>query len=109
MTHTVLRMPRGWIDTVPVGRILNRFTADFNAVDSRMTHDLGSMISSAMQVLVIVVAGSLVSPFVAILGIVLLGFAVQVARRYLAAAREVKRLESVTKSPVFEQVRNFRI
>ena len=30
LTYTVLRAQLRWLDTVPVGRILNRFTADFN-------------------------------------------------------------------------------
>lgn len=28
LTYTVLRTPLRWLDTVPVGRILNRFTYD---------------------------------------------------------------------------------
>ncbi len=44
-----------------------------------------------------------VSPYVIILSIVLLAICLQIARMYLSGAREVKRLESNTKSPVFEQ------
>ena len=36
MLFSVLRAPLRWLDTVPVGRILNRFTADFAAVDSKI-------------------------------------------------------------------------
>lgn len=44
LIHTVLRAPLRWLDTVPVGRILNRFTADFVIVDSKMGNDLVSNI-----------------------------------------------------------------
>ena len=40
LTYTILRAPLRWLDTVPVGRILNRFTADFVVVDSKMGSDL---------------------------------------------------------------------
>lgn len=38
MTYAVLRAPLRWLDTVPLGRILNRFTADFNVVDSQLAY-----------------------------------------------------------------------
>ncbi|KAK6580866.1 hypothetical protein PZA11_006354 [Diplocarpon coronariae] len=65
LSFTILRTPLRWMDTVPLGRILNRFTADFNVVDARLSADI--------------------------------------ARLYLSGAREVKRLESSAKSPIFEQ------
>ncbi len=43
------------------------------------------------------------SPYVIILSVTLLAICIQIARLYLSGAREVKRLESNAKSPVFEQ------
>lgn len=103
LTHTVLRAPLRWLDTVPVGRILNRFTADFVAVDSRMGNDLGFMLYQIVQLIGIIVAGAFVSPFMLLFAVVLLVFCLLVATRFLAGAREVKRLESNYKSPIFEQ------
>ena len=57
LAFTILRMPLRWIDTVPLGRILNRFTADFSTIDSRLAHDLANTASSAFQVAGTVVAG----------------------------------------------------
>src|SRR5947207_14924436 len=39
LTFAVLRAPLRWLDTVPLGRILNRFTSDFNIIDSLMVTD----------------------------------------------------------------------
>ena len=39
ITHTVLRAPLRWLDTVPTGRIMNRFVSDFALVDSRLAGD----------------------------------------------------------------------
>ena len=57
LAFTILRMPLRWIDTVPVGRILNRFTADFSAIDSRLAHDLANTANSAFQLIGTVAAG----------------------------------------------------
>lgn len=57
ITYTVLRTPLRWIDTVPLGRILNRFTADFNTVDSRLAYDLSFGASSVFLLVGIVIAG----------------------------------------------------
>ncbi len=72
LTYAVLRAPLRWLDTVPVGRILNRFTADFNMIDSKLAYDFGFMLYNIFQVLGIVVAGLLVSPILIIFAILLL-------------------------------------
>ena len=103
LTYAILRAPLRWLDTVPVGRILNRFTADFVVVDSRMANDLGFMLYQTVQLIGIIVAGVFVSPFMLLFAIVLLILCVFVALRFLVGAREVKRLESNYKSPILEQ------
>lgn len=103
LTYTILRAPLRWLDTVPLGRILNRFTADFVAVDSKMAKDLGFMLYQIIQLIGIIVAGVFVSPFMLLFAVVLLILCLFVAVRFLAGAREVKRLESTCKSPLFEQ------
>ena len=103
LAFAVLRAPLRWLDTVPVGRVLNRFTADFNMLDSRISMDLAFMLHNMMHVLSVVIAGVFVSPFMIVFAIALLSICLYYALRYLAGAREVKRLESNAKSPVFEQ------
>jgi ABC-type multidrug transport system fused ATPase/permease subunit len=103
LAFAVLRAPLRWLDTVPLGRILNRFTSDFNMLDSRISMDLAFMLHNLMHVVAVVVAGLFVSPFMLVFAVALLSVCTYFAARYLAGAREVKRLESNAKSPVFEQ------
>lgn len=103
LTHSVLRAPLRWLDTVPLGRVLNRFTADFNIIDSRMAYDMGFMLYNVLQLLGIIIAGLFVSPYMIIFAVILIGICLYYAIRYLVGAREVKRLESNAKSPIFEQ------
>jgi len=58
LSFCVLRTPLRWMDTVPLGRILNRFTADFNIIDSRISNDIAFGASNFFRVIGVVVAGS---------------------------------------------------
>jgi ABC-type multidrug transport system fused ATPase/permease subunit len=57
LCFTILRTPLRWMDTVPLGRILNRFTADFNIVDSRLANDIGFGGNNFFRLIGVVVAG----------------------------------------------------
>lgn len=103
LSFTILRTPLRWMDTVPVGRILNRFTGDFNVVDSRLSSDIAFGAHNVFRLIGVVLAGVLVSPWVIVLSFSLFCICIYVAYLYLVGAREVKRLESNAKSPVFEQ------
>ena len=105
MSYVILRTPLRWVDTVPVGRILNRFTADFNVIDGSLANDLGNTIDCIIKLTLIMVSALFVSPTIILFGFILIGIAIYFARFYLAGAREAKRLESISKSPIFEQVR----
>ncbi|KAJ8120278.1 hypothetical protein ONZ43_g2973 [Nemania bipapillata] len=103
LNFIILRAPLRWLDTVPVGRILNRFTSDFHSVDTHLAYAVAFAANAFLNLLGVVVAGLFVSPVVILLAFVLLGISLMFANQYLHAARSVKRMESITKSPVFEQ------
>jgi ABC-type multidrug transport system fused ATPase/permease subunit len=102
LTYAVLRAPLRWLDTMPVGRVLNRFSADFNQVDSAQAYNFAFCLYNLMVVLGIVIAGIIVSPIIIVCAAVLLTICSHYALYYLIAARQLKRLESTAKSPVFE-------
>lgn len=99
---TIMRTKLRWIDTVPVGRILNRLTADFEVIDNRITLDLGFLFWHLLCLFGVCVAALLVSMYILPLAVVLIFIAGIVGKRFLDGARPVKRLESTAKSPVFE-------
>lgn len=57
LSFVILRTPLRWIDTVPLGRILNRFTSDFNIVDARLSSDIGFGANNLCRLIGIVIAG----------------------------------------------------
>ncbi|KAJ5824161.1 ABC transporter integral membrane type 1 [Penicillium robsamsonii] len=103
LIYAVLRAPLRWLDTVPLGRILNRFTADFHSIDSKIGYDVGFFVGKVLDVLAIMIAGMLVDWMMILFGLVLLAVCLKLAVSYLEGARQIKRLESTAKSPVFEQ------
>ena len=104
LLHRVLRAPLQWIDTVPVGRVLNRFSSDFNLVDSLLGDDVRAMLSHGMDILMAVASSLVVNPLL-VFGMLILGvITVKYARRYLIASLEVRRLDSVARSPIYDHV-----
>lgn len=57
LTSTILRTPLRWLDTVPTGRILNRFSKDFETVDTKLAGDIAFLIYHALALVGVVVAG----------------------------------------------------
>lgn len=99
MLQSVLRAPLRWLDTVPTGRILNRFTGDFTSLDSSLAQTFYSFAGVSWRILGILGAAVFVSPYIIICALLLLAACATFARSFIAAARNVKRLQSTNKSP----------
>ena len=106
MVYSVLHAPLRWMDTVPMGQILNRFTADFALVDSRIPGDTHMLMSAAISLIIICIAGMIVSKWVIMLELILVFTCLIYVSRFLKGANGVKRLEATAKSPIFELYRS---
>jgi ABC-type multidrug transport system fused ATPase/permease subunit len=100
----VLQAPLRWLDTQPVGRILNRFVGDFALIDSRLGGDILWFTNGLFSVVTIVASALFVSFWMSVPVLVLSLICIYIVYLYLDAARDVKRLESSAKSPIFELV-----
>ncbi|XP_054712440.1 multidrug resistance-associated protein 1-like [Uloborus diversus] len=100
MLWSVLRSPMSFFDTTPIGRILNRFGKDINTVDVSVPLSLSNvmtaMVSAAGAVLIICVNHPIFLLILVPLGVVYLFLQFF----YMATSRQVRRLHSVTMSPV---------
>lgn len=103
MTHAILRAPLRWIDTIPSGRILNRFTSDTFSVDRRLAGETFGFIQSCFSLVVIIGTSLSVSVYVIFFGLALLLLYTRIANQYIHAAREIKRINSVSHSPIYDQ------
>merc|ERR1740121_924027 len=102
--RSVFGAPTVWFDVTPVGRILNRFTADLDIMDNQLARVLmqvGSCLEATLSSLVaIVIIQPLVVTFVVPCGVVYF----VVSRYYVNLARDIQRLESVSKTPIFNRI-----
>ena len=46
-----------WVDKTPIGRLLNRFTADFDEIDSDLLVDITLCMYNVLTVASVIVAG----------------------------------------------------
>lgn len=100
--HSVIQAPLQWFEAVPTGRLLNLFSRDVNTIDEVLPRMINSSVRTVITVTgVICVVVYSVPPF--ILAIVPLAVIYQmILRYYLSTSRELKRLDSITKSPIFQ-------
>ncbi|KAK4219673.1 P-loop containing nucleoside triphosphate hydrolase protein [Rhypophila decipiens] len=102
LTGAILGAPLRWLDTVPIGRILNRFSADSATLDSKLPGDAHMLLSSIVLAVITAMMSLGVALYLGIPVIFLLGTTALYASRFLHGAREVKRLESASRSPVMD-------
>ncbi|KAF9285512.1 hypothetical protein BGZ68_003791 [Mortierella alpina] len=101
MLRSVLRSPMSFFDTVPMGRILNRFSKDQATIDEILPRTFSGYAHNLFGVLSILAVVTFSSPTLIII-IVPFGFLYMLLQKYyLATSRELRRLDSVARSPVF--------
>ncbi|XP_060220229.1 multidrug resistance-associated protein 1 isoform X2 [Meriones unguiculatus] len=101
LLHNVLRSPMSFFERTPSGNLVNRFSKELDTVDSMIPQVIkmfmGSLFSVIGAVIVILLATPIAAVIIPPLGLVY--FFVQ--RFYVASSRQLKRLESVSRSPVY--------
>lgn len=97
----VLSAPMSFIDTTPLGRILNRFTKDTDALDNEITERLRLVFYSGARIIGFLILDIIYLPWVGLTIPVIVLLLSCVASYYQATCREVKRLEAIQRSKVY--------
>ncbi|KAI5626621.1 multidrug resistance-associated protein 7 isoform X1, partial [Silurus asotus] len=101
LLDNVLKATVAFFDTTPLGRILNRFSSDIYSVDDSLPFVLNILLANVFSLLGMLVVMSYGLPWV-LLPLVPLGVLYyQTQRFYRHSSRELKRLCSLTLSPVY--------
>ncbi|KAK1940423.1 ABC transporter C family member 12 [Phytophthora citrophthora] len=90
-----------YFDVTPVGRILNRFSNDLDQMDSVLPQHYQSLFQSLGVLVGCLVVCALASFWVGLSYLPMLAIFVVTGVYFKQTSREVKRLEGVTRSPVF--------
>ena len=114
----ILRLPMSFFDTTPSGRILNRFSKDIYTIDETIPRCVDEFIFTLFVVIDTIVVISYATPLfmVVIIPLAVLYLLIQVRnvlhsvsnhlefffqRFYVATSRQLKRLESISRSPIY--------
>ena len=96
-------------DSTPSGRLLNRLSGDIFAIDDSLPFSVNILLSQFVGLLgtVVILGVSTFGLFLLLLPILCLSF-LHLQTRYRATSRELKRLDSTTRSPLLTQFLDMR-
>lgn len=101
MAFAIFRSPMSFFDTTPAGRILNRFSSDLYRIDEVLARTFNGLFTNAGRAAFTLVVICLSTPALVAL-IIPLGFVYLAYQKYyLRTSRELKRLDSVSRSPIY--------
>lgn len=92
-----------FFDVTPLGQIMNRFSKDLEGVDQEVAPVAIGVMACALGIIVTVVLIASVTPGFLVAGFFITGAYIFLGKFYLASSRDLKRLESVQRSPLFQQ------
>ncbi|XP_057763901.1 ABC transporter C family member 12-like [Salvia miltiorrhiza] len=103
MLDAILRAPMVFFHTNPIGRVINRFSKDLGDIDRNVAGLVNGFLTQLWQLLSTFVLIGIVSTVSlwAIMPLLILFYAAYLY--YQSTSREVKRLDSITRSPVYAQ------
>ena len=100
MVVALLQAPVLFFDSNPAGRILNRFSKDVGCMDELLP--LRFLFSIQLVLLFTsVIVPSVANPWLLFATVPLTVLVLYISKYYLKTSRELKRLESISRSPVF--------
>jgi ABC-type multidrug transport system fused ATPase/permease subunit len=103
MLNTVFYLPLSFFESVPSGRVINRFSRDTDLIDQLLPMNLENvlrMFGFGFCILSFIVS-SFPPFFIFLIPVTWIYY--QVAQFYRPSARDCQRLESVTRSPIFNR------
>ncbi|KAK5646550.1 hypothetical protein RI129_005014 [Pyrocoelia pectoralis] len=100
ISYTIMR----FFDINPTGRILNRFSKDMGIIDEYIPLILNDVLKIALYLFGSLVLSSIVNPWFIIPSLVLLVIFYLLRTIYMETSRSVKRIEGITRSPIFNHM-----
>jgi len=98
--RAVLAAPARFFSTNPAGRILNRFLSDVSTVDDTVRVSISSLAQLVFQLIATAVVMGITTPVALAVVAAMSVVYWWLARQYRISARDLRRMQSVAKSPV---------
>ena len=100
---SVTRAKFKFFDSTPLGQLMNRFSKDLEAIDQEVAPIALGLLGCVSTVLCIVILISIITPRFLIAAIFISMIYFAIGRFYLCSSTDLKRLESVQRSPLYQQ------
>ena len=104
LLNSIIRSPMSFFDTTPIGRIVNRFSKDIDEIDIVLPLNIKNIINQIFTVIGVIVIIIIVTPTMLIAMVpLMIGFFI-IQKLYIKTSRQLKRLFSVNRSPIFSHL-----
>lgn len=103
LLESVSRAKLQFFDTTPLGQLMNRFSKDIEAIDQDVAPVAVGVLGCLFSMISIVVLISVITPGFLIAGFFITIIYFAIGQFYLRSSRDLKRLESVQRSPLYQQ------
>lgn len=103
LMNSVSKAKFKFFDVTPLGQLMNRFSKDLEAVDQEIAPIAISVLSCALGIIITIIVISVITPLFLIAGVFITLAFWFIGALYLNTSRDLKRLESVQRSPLFQQ------
>jgi len=103
LMEAVSRAKFKFFDVTPLGQLMNRFSKDLEAVDQEIAPVAIGVMSCALSIVVTIALITAITPGFLIVAVFIAAMYFFVGKFYLRSSRDLKRLESVQRSPLFQQ------
>ncbi|CAF4787245.1 unnamed protein product, partial [Rotaria sp. Silwood1] len=104
MFNSLLRAPVFFFDSNPIGRVVNRFSKDISSIDEQLTDVTYHFVDAFFAIISTIIFIASVQPL-SLIPMALVGFVMARVRRLFAPAiQDIKRLESLTRSPIYSHL-----
>ncbi|KAG0041300.1 hypothetical protein BGZ83_002035, partial [Gryganskiella cystojenkinii] len=100
LLYKISRAQIRFFDKTPIGRIVNRFSADMEEIDEFVLHGLQKFISWCVALTGIIVVITLNSPMFIFAAIVIIIVYLIIGTLYLPVSRDLKRMNANSRSPI---------
>ncbi|KAK0631184.1 ATP-dependent bile acid permease [Lasiodiplodia hormozganensis] len=103
LVNAVMHAKFRFFDSTPLGQLMNRFSKDIESIDQEIAPVAIGVVHCFASILTVVALISIIIPAFLIAGIFISLLFFFIGMFYINASRDLKRLESVQRSPLYQQ------
>jgi ATP-binding cassette subfamily C (CFTR/MRP) protein 1 len=101
LVSAVLFSPMSFFDTTPLGRVINRFSKDIYTIDEQIPQTVRGYLGTMAKVISTILYICIITPMFMFGLIPIMVFYYMAQRYYIKTSRELTRLESTSRSPIY--------